>query len=460
MKIRTVVYLMIGAIVVAVLSILYNTNREALNRQIFFGHGLSMPVWFCVLMVSGLSMLVPLLFGLVRDTRRLFGNLTARRAAQSHQEAERRYLLGIESMLNGREERALEHFNSVLTINPNHFDALLKGGEVLRTLRRHAEAIEYHRRACRAKETDLQPLYSLVSDYEESGAIENAKAILNRIIELDPKRSLTAYRKFRAILISENSWEKAWEIQQKIEDLLSQMGYPRKGEKKYHLAIRYMMARRYLDQDRAREAIGVLRSLVRTDAAFVPAHLRLGKALAGIGQQEEADEVWKEGFKATDHPVFLTTIVDHHLQDEQPRKAIEALKSALWKGKKDILPRFILGKLYFRLEMIEEALQEFKRLRGRVAHFPALHRHLAKIHERQGRYPEALKEMETVLRETDALQVDYVCRICERKYASWVEHCSRCAEWNSVDVDFREERAVEELGISTAPVYTVEEQEA
>ena len=39
MKFRTVVYLMIGAIVVAVLSILYNTNQEVLNRQIFFGHG-------------------------------------------------------------------------------------------------------------------------------------------------------------------------------------------------------------------------------------------------------------------------------------------------------------------------------------------------------------------------------------------------------------------------------------
>lgn len=451
---------MIGAIVVAVLSILYTDNKEALDRQIFFGNGMSMPVWFCILMVSGLSMLVPLLFGLVRDVRRLFGNLTARRAAHSLQQAERRYLSGIESMLNGREERALEHFNSVLTLSPNHFDALLKGGEVLRTLGRHAEAIEYHRRASRVKENDLQPLYSLVSDYEESGAMQNAKATLNRIIDLDPKRSLNAYRKFRTICMSENDWEKAWEIQQKIENLLSQMGYPRKAEKKYHLAIRYMLARRYLDQDRGREAIGVLRRLVRTDATFVPAHLRLGKALAATGHPEESVEVWEAGFKATDHPVFLTTIVDHYLDQEQPRKAIEALKSALWKGKKDIIPRFFLGKLYFRLEMIDEALHEFTGLRGRVAHFPALHHHLARIHERQGRYPEALKEMETVLLETDALQVDYVCRICDRKYPSWVEHCTRCGEWNSVDVDFREERAVEELGISTAPVYTVEKQEA
>ncbi len=51
MKIRTVLFLMIGAIVVAVLSIVYNSNRDVLNRHIFLGHGLSMPVWFCILMV-------------------------------------------------------------------------------------------------------------------------------------------------------------------------------------------------------------------------------------------------------------------------------------------------------------------------------------------------------------------------------------------------------------------------
>ncbi|MCZ6695412.1 MAG: tetratricopeptide repeat protein [Acidobacteria bacterium] len=459
MRIRTVVYLMIGAIVVAVLSVLYTTNQEVLNRQIFFGHGLSMPVWFSVLMVSSVSMLVPLLFGLLRDARRLFGNLTARRKLQSQQEAEQRYLSGIESMLNGREERALEHFNHVLTIDPNHFEALLKGGEVLRTLRRFAEAIEYHRRASRVKESDLRPLYSLVVDYEVSGALENAKAILNRIIELDPKRSLTAHRKYRAICLSESAWEKAWEIQQQIDTLLEQLGYSRKGEMKFHLGIRYMLACRYLEQDNAREAIGVLRRLVHTDASFVPAHVRLGKALVATGQPEEAVSVWEEGFKATGHPVFLTSIEDHYLQDEQPRKAIEALKGALWHDQNAAVPRFFLGKLYYRLEMIDEAMQEFARLRERVARFPALHHLLAKIHQRQGRYREALREMETVLRESEALEVDYVCRTCDRKYPAWVEYCSRCGEWNSVAVDIREESAVEELGLSTAPVYTVERKE-
>jgi len=459
MKIRTVLFLMLGAIVVAVLSILYTTNQETLDRHLFFGNGVSMPVWFCILMVSGLSMLVPLLFGLLRDVRRMFGNFGARRRLRSQQEAEERYLMGVEAMLNGREERALEHFNAVLAVDPNHFEALLKGGEVLRTLRRFPEAIEYHRRAARAKEGDLRPLYSLVSDYEESRASENAKAVLNRIIDLAPKRSLTAYRKFRAILMNEGAWERAWEIQQKIEGQLSELGRSAKSEKKYHLGVRYMLAQQLVDQGKEREAIGIFRRLVRMEPAFVPAHLKLGEALAAIRQPEEAVEVWEEGYQATGHPIFLTTIEDHYLKEEQPRKAIEALKSAIWKSKKDSIPRFFLGKLYYRLEMIDEALRQFAHMKGQVTRFPALHYYLAKIMERHGNLREALKELETVLQQTDVLKVEYVCATCSRTYPAWVDHCERCGEWNSVQVDFQEERPIEELGISTAPVYMPETQE-
>ncbi len=456
MKIRTVLYLMFGAIVVIVLSILYGTNKDTLDSQIVFGHGLHIPVWFALLLASGVSMLVPLLFGVLRDLRRMLRDFSVRRQARSRQEAEELYLRGVESMLNGREERALEHFNEVLAIDPNHFEALLKGGEVLRGLRRYAEAIEFHRRAARVKEDDLHPLYSLVSDYEESGAPENAKAVLNRIIELNPKRSLAASRKYRAICISEGAWEKAWEIQKRIEDQLSDMGRSRKAEKKYHLGIRYMLAQSLLQAGKARDAVGTLRRLIAMEPAFVPAPLALGRALLALRQPEEAVEVWEKAYEATGHPIFLSTIEDHYLGQEQPRRAIEALKAAIWKSKKDIIPRFFLGKLYYRLEMIDEALQQFSQMKGRVTYFPALHYYLAKIMERQGNMREALTELELVLRQAEVLKVEYICVTCSRKHPAWVDYCERCGEWNSIVVDFQEERPIEELGISTAPVYTAE----
>src|SRR5437867_12418305 len=119
MKIRTVLYLMFGAVIVAVLVILYVTNQQTLDSTIRLGHGIEVPVWFALRLASAVSMLVPLLFGVLRDLRRMLGDLTTRRQARSLQEAEELYLKGIESMLNGREEKALEHFDAVLAIEPN-----------------------------------------------------------------------------------------------------------------------------------------------------------------------------------------------------------------------------------------------------------------------------------------------------------------------------------------------------
>jgi lipopolysaccharide biosynthesis regulator YciM len=98
-------------------------------------------------------------------------------------------------------------------------------------------------------------------------------------------------------------------------------------------------------------------------------------------------------------------------------------------------------------------------MKAQVTYFPALHYCLAKIQERHGNYREALRELETLLLQAEALKVEYVCGTCSRRYPAWVEHCERCGEWNSVVVDFREERGVEELGLSTAPVYTVDNQD-
>src|SRR2546428_13740764 len=164
MKIRTVLYLMFGAIVVIVLSILYGTNQQALDARIIIGENLSIPVWFALLLASGVSMLVPLLFGVLRDLRRMLRDFTVRRQARSQQQAEEFYLRGVESMLNGREAKALEHFNEELALEPNHFEALLKRREARRALRRYGEAIGCLRYAARVEHDSLRPRYSLGAD--------------------------------------------------------------------------------------------------------------------------------------------------------------------------------------------------------------------------------------------------------------------------------------------------------
>ncbi len=59
MKIRTLLFLMFGGIVVSVLLILYVTNRATLDAPIVLGRDVWIPVWLALLLASVVSMLVP-----------------------------------------------------------------------------------------------------------------------------------------------------------------------------------------------------------------------------------------------------------------------------------------------------------------------------------------------------------------------------------------------------------------
>src|SRR5262245_21654147 len=106
--------LLVASGLVFLLSVLYTPNREVLTQPIFLSRDLSLPVWGMFLLVALSAMAIPVVFGLLRDVKQLMDSVTRRRAIKTQQEIEQRYRLGIEAILNGREERALEHFNVIL----------------------------------------------------------------------------------------------------------------------------------------------------------------------------------------------------------------------------------------------------------------------------------------------------------------------------------------------------------
>ena len=172
------------------------------------------------------------------------------------------------------------------------------------------------------------------------------------------------------------------------------------------------------------------------------------------GQDAEAQQTWYRGFEITGSPIILRTLEEHFLQREEPMGAIEALKRCIAQSRPDTLSRFYLGKLYFRLEMLDDALAVLTSLEGRATYAPTLHYLLGRIHERRGNHREATAEYRAVIKEMDLVQLDYRCRACSEILMEWAHRCPSCAEWNSVEVNFREELSLEELGLAPAPIYT------
>jgi lipopolysaccharide biosynthesis regulator YciM len=454
MQIRTFLGILGALSLVAFLAILGNLNQPLLDQRFQVTPTVSLPLWAALVGVYLTGVLTFIIAFLLRGSADLVERWRLLRGRRAGRAADELYNRGMEAVLEGREEKALEHFQALLSRESEHVQALLKAGSVLRSLKRLPEAVDMHKKAHRLRDKEMEPLYELVKDYEALDQMGKAKVVLNRIIQLRPRRAISAYRKLRKYAMKEGDWTKAWELQGLIEDQMEKTPYKLEAERRYNTGIRYEMACAAAREGKDKDALNALRKLTRSDPSFVPAHLKLGEILKRQGQGQGAVQVWATGFEQTGSPVFLTTVEEHFLGAEDPEGAIEALREAVTRSRKDFLPRFFLAKLYMRLEMIDEAHREFRTLAGRATASPTLHAYLGFVLERRGEYRESAAEYRQVIKDLDYLNLQYHCQVCDERYAAWVERCTVCGEWNQIALDFGEDPTLEDLGLSSGPVYS------
>lgn len=453
MRVRTFLFVLLAMGVVYALASLFLSNREVLERSFHFWGGVDLPVGLTLLVFLLIGVAITVLAGLTREAGALVDRSRRRRATKKAEEIEEEYTRGLTAVLEGRSEDALRHFRAVLERDSRHFNTLLKLGEVLRAEEKYAEAIEYHRKAHHLKEDDPRPLYGLVEDYEAKGDLDRARATVGKIIAIK-KHSVPAWRKLRALHMKERNWAKALEAHERVEKYANADDPRDAADRHFGQGIRHEIACEQARAGQIKDAIAGFRKLVKEFPGFVPAHVRLGETLTQDGHDAEAVEVWEQAFETTGSPVFLEVLEEHFLQREQPLQAIEALKRCAGRVRRDTLARFHLGKLYFRLEMLDDSLAVLSSLESRASHAPTLHYLLGRIHERRKNFRDAAGEYRNVIKETELVQLEYRCRSCGASAAEWVDRCPSCGEWSTVEMDFREEMSIEELGIPPAPVYT------
>jgi lipopolysaccharide biosynthesis regulator YciM len=453
MRVRTflILALVLGVIYFVTATLL--ANESLLGQPFNLLGGVSLPVGWVVFwsFIAGVALTASV--GLAREAGLMVERWRLRSAGRKAEKIEEEYSRGLVAVVEGRVEQALRSFRAVLERDSRHFNTLIKLGEVLRGQEKFAEAIECHRKAQHLKPESTQPLYQLVDDYEARGDVDRARAVLGKIIAID-KTSASAWRRLRSLYQRESDWDSALEAQERIEKLRRPDQPHRESDERTGLGIRYEIAAARLEAGRTRESIAGFRRVLKESEAFIPAHVGLGEALRESGSEADALQAWYRGFEITGSPIFLTVLEEHHLRREQPLGAIEALKHCIAGARTPTLPRFYLGKLYFRLEMLDDAQEVLSSLEGLASYAPTLHYLLGRIHERRNNHREAVAQYRRVIKEMELVQLDYKCRACEAAFMEWTPRCSRCDEWNTIEINFREEISLEELGLAPAPIYT------
>lgn len=459
MRFRTFASILFALAVVVSVSYFSSQNEEFLNQRFALTPSTSAPLYGVLIAVflSGFLPAVSVL--LVQSLKRDLDGRRERRLSRQAKSLRGSFRRGIDYREDGQWGKAASEFEALQTEQPEDFGTLLYYGEALRELGRVDEAIEVHRRLSVLYPQGVAVLYQLAKDYETQGDDEIASQIHDRLLRDFPGQGLTILRQRRDEALLGKNWTLAGELQERVDAMLDEGGgRATEAEVETQRGLYYENAVTALKSDRHAAAIAACDVLLEKMPDFSPARILRGEALLAKGSHGKAVEAWCGGFLETGQPVFLQRIEDYFIESEDPLQAIETLQGLIGESSNDLLPRFFLGRLYYRLEMHDEAHRVLSALAGRVRNSPTYHYLMGRIQERLGEKELALGAYRTALRQSGVRRAEYLCASCGARRDDWADRCEICGTWNSLELDFEEERlSAEALGIHERPVWAIDD---
>ncbi len=458
MRVRTFVGILIALVVVVFVAYFTHQNIELLKQPFLLTGGRSIPVYVILPAVFLLGFLPVVSILLLQELKRDLAQRRDRRLSREAKSLRGNYRRAVDLQMDGQWTRAAAELEPLLVDRPEDFETLLRYGEVLRHLGRVDEAVDVHRRASILYPHSVAVLYQLAEDYEVRGEPEVAHQIRDRILRDFSGAGLQVIRRRRNAALGEQDWRTAAQLQEKMDSMLEEGGAEAESvrETGVRTGLAYQRGVDLLENESIDEARAIFRQILEGEPEFIPAAIMLGEASLLEGDERSALAEWRRGFERTGSPTFLQRIEDHFIEREQPLEAIETVHQLIAASDNDLLPRFFLGHLYYRLEMHEEALKALGGLGERIHKSPTYHYLLARIHERRGEMRKAVDASLACVRQAGIMASGYECGVCRTRTEGWQDRCGVCGSWGSIEFSFDEEGfSAEEVGRKEESIWAV-----
>lgn len=357
---------------------------------------------------------------------------------QSERVAEEHYLKGLDAILGSRPLEAVNHFQHALEAQANYLPALLKLGDALRTVGRSQDAVTWHRAALNEHPEDVPTLYALTEDSLALRDHEEAKKYLWEILRIQPRRALKALRILRDLYIQEGNWRKALEIQERIGDARV-LDEERAEDAPFTAGILYQIGADLVGNEKYGEAVDQLEKVRKKYPSFIATYLKLAEAYLREGREQDAVNAFLEGYRRNTSPTCLLAMEQFHLEKGDPEGAIRQYQALIATTDRKVIPKFLLGRLYYRLEVLDRAEAILTEIEGTIRQSGLLQYYLGRIRERRGDAPKACLHYREVIRILNPFELNYSCGSCGEIAPSWRDYCPRCLRWDTYVPNFRDD---------------------
>ncbi|MGC9046347.1 MAG: tetratricopeptide repeat protein [Thermodesulfovibrio sp.] len=409
-------------------------NKEMVIIKVPFGASYEMPkIGLMLLSLSFGAFFVFIVF-FIRDTSNLISKLQLQKKQKKEEKIKDYYAKALRDIMRDKVQEAKEALQEILKEEPEHVDALIRLGDLSMKEEDYKTALKYYKKAYELDPKNIVPLFSLENVMEKMNENELAIKYIEQIINLEPDSPLAHY-KMRNILERLEKWEDLISLQKKILKLVPE--YKKAEEEKKLVGYTYEYGRVNLESGEIEQAGRVFSSLINNYPEFVPAYLGMTEVILSKEGVKEAIEFLQKSYENLKSKILLIRLEDLLISIGDPKRLIQFYFKAINEQPDDVELKFLLGRLYYRLEMIDDAIEILSSIDPAICSTPKLHCIKGYLYMRRNQITKAISEFKELCPETQVSTLSYLCRACHSTFEEWVGRCPVCGTWSSFEVDLR-----------------------
>jgi lipopolysaccharide biosynthesis regulator YciM len=263
----------------------------------------------------------------------------------------------------------------------------------------------------------------------QAGRLDETRTLYRYVLQRWPGHA-GALRGLRDLAIDARDWDEAVAIQQRLLTLAAPDD--RAVESEWLAVGCYELGRLELARGAAAAAAAHFKAALRADRDFLPATLALGDALEAAGEHREAVRSWERAAETRPALPLLARLERVYRNQGRPSRMIALYRAACERAPEDLALAAALGRVYFELEMLDEAAEQFEKLEVRAPDLPGVHAFLGAVFERRGQARDAYDEYRRALRLAHAFDWPHHCQACGAAAPTWQDRCPQCHRWNAL----------------------------
>lgn len=411
-------------------------NHETTSVTVPFSETYEISKIGLVLVSSALGALAVLVIFVVRDTTRFMYSYQYQRRQKREEKISNLYGKAVNAILADNEAEARDALMSVIKQEPQHTDALLRLGNLDELEGKNDAAAENYTKALASSRNNVEALFSLEDVMRRKSRWRDALGYVEKILDIDPDNLAALYRK-RYLLERENKWDEIINLQKTIVRFETDQ-QKKQVESDNMLGFRYELGRDSLEKGEYERADSIFRSILKdSQDKFVPAHLGVAETMFQQNDSEGAVQYLEDAYAKTGSQIILARLEDLVISIGEPSRLIRTYIGAISSQPQSEQLRFFLGKLYFRLEMVEDAFETLNS-QDLADIFPEVHKLLGELYMRRDQCAKAVEHFKKTMDLGKVFRVPYCCSYCAYSDAEWSGRCPSCGNWNTFRFNLNE----------------------